>query len=927
MYRLKGETSLQVITTGVVCRDFIGRRHELDFLIEQALQARPGRGSTLIVQGDAGIGKTRLIAEFADIARTHGIVPAIGNCYEFGDPPYAPLLEIAEILGADDAAAALQAQAVDGDARSGRERTRRFAAFAAGLAAIAKTKTVVAVIENLHWADIATLELFRSLSGALKAHPCVLVATLRPEDIGTSGRATTALRAEIERAADATITLQALGPAEMRALLASALRDDGRHVSSTVLEKIAELSDGRPFHAEELLRGMLDYRGTAADAAAAIIPRSLGAAVHDRLASLDESAREILAFAAVIGRRFGAQFLAELAAKPLAEVLLTLRRARNLQLIVEDPDGDAFFFRHQLTREVVYAEILFAEARTLHRRIVEELAAQAEPDAATVAYHAWRSGDRPATVRWNEAAGDAAAGISAHTDATRHYERAFNAADAEHVRTRLSQKVARALYAEGDLEGAARWFATTVASATAAGDLPTAHGAALDRALALWEHGESEAGIAASKAVSAALGGDDSPLRFQAETLTASLLTAAYRADEALAHLDAASALKCAPEPAWALRHRGIRAHTFARLGRLADSQTDFAFAVAGARELGDREQLVRALNNWADVRLRIGDLAGASELYASALDVARDLRSSRLVAWLIANNAYVALFTGRLAAARSLLLEFLTIDHDIEVIWIQGHAILYRLGTLLADESLLRLASIDDALARADALTDRNALALAAGAALAQQIVAGDDPTAFAERVVKRIGGTADVHWFADGVARSVPSVVPAARALLVDLAADAHAEAAAAHLALFDARVALRERRKSDADRLSHEAAVIFKKLGWAIEEAYAREVRGNVKDAVETFRRCGAVAEVGRLTATDQKQPRRRGETTLTTREREIAGLIGTGKSNREVATALVISERTVETHVASIYQKFGIGNRRQLAALLGDPVTRQ
>ena len=384
MYRLKGETSLQVITTGVVCRDFIGRRHELDFLIEQALQARPGRGSTLIVQGDAGIGKTRLIAEFADIARTHGIVPAIGNCYEFGDPPYAPLLEIAEILGADDAAAALQAQAVDGDARSGRERTRRFAAFAAGLAAIAKTKTVVAVIENLHWADIATLELFRSLSGALKAHPCVLVATLRPEDIGTSGRATTALRAEIERAADATITLQALGPAEMRALLASALRDDGRHVSSTVLEKIAELSDGRPFHAEELLRGMLDYRGTAADAAAAIIPRSLGAAVHDRLASLDESAREILAFAAVIGRRFGAQFLAEFAAKPLAEVLLTLRRARNLQLIVEDPDGDAFFFRHQLTREVVYAEILFAEARTLHRRIVEELAAQAEPDAATV---------------------------------------------------------------------------------------------------------------------------------------------------------------------------------------------------------------------------------------------------------------------------------------------------------------------------------------------------------------------------------------------------------------------------------------------------------------------------------------------------------------------------------------------------------------
>jgi DNA-binding NarL/FixJ family response regulator len=910
-----------VITTGVVCRDFIGRRYELEFLVEQVVRPRANRGSTLIVQGDAGIGKTRIVTELSDTLAASGVVTVVGDCYEFGDPPYAPLLEIAEKLGAADAAAALQSHAVAGDSTSGRERLRRFGAFAAGLAACAKTNTVVAVVENLQWADIATLELFRFLCGALKDHPFTLIATQRNEDIGTYGRPTAQLRAEIERAADAVVTLQPLKPVEMRALLTAVLRDDGRHVAPAVLEKIAELSDGRPFHAEELLRGMLDYRGDAGENAA-IIPRSLGAAVHDRLASLDESDREVLAFAAVIGRRFGAQFLAQLANKPLAGVLLTLRRARNLQLIAEDGDGDAFFFRHQLTREVVYAEILFAEARALHRRIVEELESRAEPDLAAIAYHAWRSGDRASIVRWNEAAGDDAAGICAHNDAMRHYERAFNAADDAHPRMRLSQKLARALYAEGDLDVAARWFEVTVSSATAAGDLPTAHGAALDRALALWEHGACDEGIAVSKGVTAALAGVDSPLRFQAETLTASLLTATFRADEALLHLEAAGSLTCAPEPAWALRHRGIRAHTFARLGRLAESQADFAFAVAGARELGDREQLVRALNNWADVRLRIGDLAGAGELYASGLDVARDLRSSRLIAWLIANNAYVALFRGELAAARTLLLEFLTIDHDIEIIWIQGQAILHRLGTLLADESLLRLTSIEEAIARAEALGNRNALALAAGAALARRIVSGENAVALAERIVGQISGTADVHWFADSVARGVPSVVPAVRALLVELAADPHAEAAPAHLALFDARVALRERRKADADRLAQAAAVTFRKLGWAIEEAYAREVRGSVKDAVDIFRRHGAAAEVTRLTTVDQKQPRRRGETTLTTREREIAGLIGAGKSNREVAMALVISERTVETHVASIYQKFGIGSRRELAALLSE-----
>jgi DNA-binding CsgD family transcriptional regulator/tetratricopeptide (TPR) repeat protein len=908
-----------VITTGVVCRDFIGRRYEFDFLLDRVLHPRDGRGAMVLVQGDAGIGKSRLVRELRDALTAQGITSATGDCYEFGDAPYAPLTAIAEAFGATAAVAALQAPASESAASSGHERTARFTAFTRALAACASRTTHVAIVENLQWADMATLELFRFAAGALKEHRFVFVATLRNEDIGTVGRATTQLRADIERAADATITLQALTPAEMRTLLNSAMRDDGRRVSSLVLDKIAELSDGRPFHAEELLRGMLDGRDAAGDAKA-VIPRSLGAAVHERLATLDERDREILAYAAVIGRRFDATFLAELAGKPLPDVLLTLRRARNLQFIVEDAQSDSFLFRHQLTREVVYAEILFAEARALHARIVARLESRADGDISAIAYHAWRSGDHTLAVRWNEAAGDSAAAICAHTDAIRHYERGYQAADDAAARARLAEKVARALYAEGDLAGATEWFATTMSAATAAGDLPTAHSAALDRALALWEHGSVDAGIAAAQAVTGALADTDSALRFQAETLTASLLNAAYRADEALAHLDAASALHCAAPERWAMRHRGIRAHTLARLGRLDESEAEFAIAVAGAEQLGDREQVVRALNNWGDVRLRCGDLAGASLHYGQALSVARDLRSARLVAWLISNNAFAALLRGELVTARALLLEFLTIDHDIEVIWIYGQAILYRLGTLLGDEALIRRAKIDEAIARAQSLNDRSALALAAGAVLARRVLGGGDAATFAGQMIGAIGGTLELYWFADSVARGVPALVPQARALLAAGATDPHASASRAHLALFDARVALRERRKADADRLAHEATLEFKALGWAIEEAYAREVRGNVKDAIERLRACGASAEVARLTTTDQKQPRRRGETTLTSREREIANLIGTGKSNREVAETLVISERTVETHVAAVFHKFGVTNRRELAALL-------
>lgn len=919
----KANRPCTVITTGVVCRDFIGRRSELELLIDQVVRPpHPRPGSTVLVQGDAGIGKSRLMREFAAALTSRGITPVLSSCYEFGEAPYAPLLEIADGLGATVAVNALGSPVAANDAASGRERTRRFAAFAAALGATAQSKTVVAVVENLQWADIATLELFRHLVDALADRRFVLVATLRSEDIGTVGRATTSLRAEIERVAHRVVKLEPLSAAEMRVLLTSALRDAGRRASPLALEKIVELSDGRPFHAEELLRGMLDDRRDTTDSAPAAIPRSLGAAVHERLGALDEGDREVLAFAAVIGRRFRAAFLAELAGKALTDVLHTLRRARNLQLIVEDPPADEFFFRHQLTREVVYEEILFAEARALHRRIVETFERDAAADATSIAYHAWRSGDRALAVRWNETAGDAAAAIAAHTNAMRLFERAFNAAIAPADRARIAQKLGRAMYAEGELDGAVGWFAASTTAADAAGDSVLARRAALDRALALWEHGRIDEGIAAAQNVTAALADEDSALRFQAETLTASLLDATFRVEEAMAHLDAASRLRSEPESAWAVRHRGIRAHALARLGRIEESEAEFAAAVAASRAMGDREQAVRALNNWGDVRLRAGDLAGAALHYGDGLEAARDLRSPRLIAWLTANNAYVALLRGDLAAARALLLESVEIEHDIETIWIGAQAVLCRLATLTADDVLLRRARIDEALTRAVALGDHNVTAMAGGAALARRVFEGDDAAALANRLLPHVARAADVAWFADAVARGLPSLFGPARELLARGAAETHARSLQAYLQLFDARVALRERRRADADAHAHDAALAFKALGWPIEEAYARELRGgsSIKDALDIFRRCGAHAEVARLTTVDHKQPRRRGEMTLTSREREIVSLVVTGKSNREVARQLVISERTVETHVASVFAKFGVNSRRALTDLL-------
>jgi predicted ATPase len=147
-----------VITTGVVCRDFIGRRSELELLIDQVVRPPRGRpGSTVLVQGDAGIGKSRLMREFAAALTSRGITPVVTTCYEFGEAPYAPLLEIAEGLGATAAVNALGSPVAADDAASGRERTRRFAAFAAALGTIVQATTVVAVaISSTLWRTAAS---------------------------------------------------------------------------------------------------------------------------------------------------------------------------------------------------------------------------------------------------------------------------------------------------------------------------------------------------------------------------------------------------------------------------------------------------------------------------------------------------------------------------------------------------------------------------------------------------------------------------------------------------------------------------------------------------------------------------------------------------------------------------------------------------
>jgi DNA-binding CsgD family transcriptional regulator/tetratricopeptide (TPR) repeat protein len=898
----------------VVCRDFIGRSVELAFLVERLQRLSAGRGSSVLIQGSAGVGKSRLLRELIEAARRSGVRCVESGCTEFGDSPYAPVFELSNSLGIRDAADVLKTNSGAAPNAAG-DRAQRFARVGSAFAAAAAAEPFIAVVEDLHWAQPASLELLRYLMSALRDAPALIIFTERGEEVIADPAVIRALEL-IERDADAILGLRSLSPAEIKQLVVSTLRSGGRRIPTIAVEEIAELSDGRPFHAEELLRGILDRSDAAGVHVRVHVPRSLRAAVVERLSRFDEQERIVLAHCAVVGTRFEVGFLAELLNLHEREVLPILRKARNAQLVVEETDGGVFSFRHALTREVVYDEILLTEARALHLQIANMLIERGG-DAIAIAYHAWRSGDPRLTGMWNVRCGDSAAAQHAHVDAIRHFERAFGAAEFNEERSVLAERLGAAYYTIGNLTEALAWLQRAIQHAAPGSD--RAHRLALDRGRILCDSGAYDEGIACAKSVTDALSGRDSAVRYEAETRIAGLLGMIGRHEEAYCHLEAARAVRSEPDAIWVASNRGITAQVLHGLGRIDESARAFREAEAASRIIGDRDLLIRTLHNAACFKCTCGDMTGAIETFEAALTVARETQSARRIASLQQNLAYFFVIVGRFADAVAAYREAAAIDHGVSSVdrWLA--AISARLQTLTGRTPDDREPEVEAAFSASIRVDDPYSVTVTAGAALLRRQARGENGDAIAEQFLAT-DARADEPWIGDAAAKLRPDLAARIRIRLAEAAAPEHALGARATLALFDARIAARERRRDDVEAAAKTAVTLCKQIGWVVHEAHAREIRGGIKEAIEIFRRIGAHAEVARLTNVDERAPRKRGETTLTAREREIANQIVAGKTNREVAEALVISERTVETHVASIYGKLGVSNRKDLIALL-------
>jgi DNA-binding CsgD family transcriptional regulator/tetratricopeptide (TPR) repeat protein len=415
---------------------FVGRVAVLERLTEALAAAGSGHGSTVLVGGESGIGKSRIAAELAAQARDHGWLVLTGRCIELigAGVPYLPVTEaIRPLRGSSlpgigpgvlpnlSRLVADLADPVGGGQRPHGEDTqaRLFADVRALLDELSIETPVLLILEDLHWADSSTLDLVTFLAHVVSGSRVLLLATYRSDE-ARSDQPLQRLITGLLRARKANaIDLGPLTETEVAALLDGVA---GAPVAALLTGTICQRSEGNPFFAEELYAAAMHGEPD--------VPHVLRDVLLQRVSRLDPRSRMVLRTAAAAGRDVSYGLLA--AVVPLAEPELqdALRAAVDEFLLVPDQDAGTFRFRHALLAEAVYRTLLPGEREEVHARLAAVLCerpqlATAGLVASDLAHH-WAAAGRPAEALVESVrAARGAEAMSGRAEALRHAEMAL----------------------------------------------------------------------------------------------------------------------------------------------------------------------------------------------------------------------------------------------------------------------------------------------------------------------------------------------------------------------------------------------------------------------------------------------------------------------------------------------------------------------
>ncbi len=431
---------------------FVGRERELEMLTAGLRDARAGRTRFLVVTGDAGIGKTRTVEELV----RHAELPAgrilWGRAPEqTGAPSYWPWIRALEdyASGADASALreelgtdapvlahlvpALRSRCPDVEpvppGGGAEARFKLLDAVTSFVRRAAAHEPLLLVLEDLHWADEASLALLAFVAGELRTARLLLLAPCREHERHRRPRGLTdALRLGHR------VALRGLDRAAVGELVAGAMAGAP---PPALVARLHDLTEGNPFHLDEVLRVLRDdgrLDDGAADGVPVPLPESVRDTLRRRLDPLEPEERELLSLASVVGREFDVVVLQHATGTTAEAVLARLTAATAIDLVEETATAGRFRFAHALVHETVYGDLLPAARAQLHQRVAAALEAhhadRADPPLGELAAHYARAaplGTAAKAVEWSLRAAEQSAALLAYGDAITHYERALAA--------------------------------------------------------------------------------------------------------------------------------------------------------------------------------------------------------------------------------------------------------------------------------------------------------------------------------------------------------------------------------------------------------------------------------------------------------------------------------------------------------------------
>ncbi|HET8843309.1 MAG TPA: AAA family ATPase [Ktedonobacteraceae bacterium] len=431
----------------IICPTLIGRDQELAALRHLLKHTSSGQSQMLLLSGEAGIGKSRLVAELKISATDQGFHVLEGKCFPTDlTSPYAPLRDLLRSCFASLSPASIVA-AAGPFARTlssllpehvsllpemaslppllelspEQEQRRLFATLIDFFIRQTEQRPLLLIVEDVHWSDDSSLEFLHTLARQMAGRPLLLLCTYRRDDVHPQ---LSRWLAQLDRERlNQEMTLAQLTRSETEAML-RAIFAELQMISGELLETLWTLTDGNPFFVEEVLRSGLSSGGITfteggwvhllpAAARQVAIPRSVQDAVQQRVSHLSSQAQQLLTLAAVAGRRFDVRVLQHLLHCTDEELLLLLKEVMAAQLVVEE-SADQFSFRHALTRQAIYTGLLVRERRVVHRRLADTLErlftspAALDAHLADLAYHCFQGEDWEKARGYGQRAGEKA---------------------------------------------------------------------------------------------------------------------------------------------------------------------------------------------------------------------------------------------------------------------------------------------------------------------------------------------------------------------------------------------------------------------------------------------------------------------------------------------------------------------------------------